>query len=150
MMEASSAAIGRLQALIGEWRVEVAFPDGPLLTGASTVFEWILDGRYVSQRTSVPDPGAPDSLALISVDPVSGDYTQHYFDSRGVTRVYEMTLSDSEWTLSREQADFSPLAFAQRFVANISEERATIDGRWEKRSGAGDWQLDFQLTYQRV
>ena len=31
-------------------------------------------------------PGAPDSLAIVSFDPGTGAYTQHYFDSRGVTR----------------------------------------------------------------
>jgi hypothetical protein len=149
-VEASDAAIGRLEALIGEWGMELEFPGGPVLSGASTMFEWILDGRYVLQRTTVPDPDAPDSATVISVDPASGEYTQHYFDARGVTRVYAMTLSDSEWTLAREKADFSPLDFAQRFLASLSEDRRTIAGRWETRSDGSDWQLDFRLTYKRV
>jgi len=149
-MSADVEATRRLEALIGEWRMEVAFPGAPALGGGSAAFEWTLGGRYVLQRTQVPHPDAPDVLILISVDPLSGDYTQHYFDSRGVTRVYAMTLSDSEWTLRRDRPDFSPLDFSQRFVGRFSEDRRTIDGRWDVRRDTSDWQLDFGLTYRRV
>lgn len=149
-MESSHVAIRRLEALIGEWRMEVAFPGAPVLDGAGAVFEWILGGRYVLQRTQIAHPDAPDGMMVISVDPVNGDYTQHYFDSRGVTRLYAMTLSDSEWRLTRDTADFSPLDFSQRFLGSFSEDRRTIEGRWETRTDASDWQLDFRLTYTRV
>ena len=33
-----------------------------------------------------PGPEAPDSLTIVSVDPETGAYTQHYYDSRGVVR----------------------------------------------------------------
>jgi hypothetical protein len=36
--------------------------------------------------------------------------------SRGVVRIYAMTFDDGVWILRRESADFTPLAFAQRFV----------------------------------
>jgi hypothetical protein len=53
------------------------------------------------QRSEAPDP-APDSLAVVSVDPKAGAYTQHYFDSRGVVRLYAMTLNGGTWTLTRD------------------------------------------------
>jgi hypothetical protein len=77
-------------------------------------FEWTLDRQFLIQRTEVPVPEAPDSLAIIAVDLVTGAYTQHYYDVRGVVRLYAMTLADGEWTLTRESADFTPLEFAQR------------------------------------
>jgi hypothetical protein len=40
---------------------------------------------------------------------------QHYFDSRGVARLYEMTFSGGVWNLLRNSSDFTPLEFSQRF-----------------------------------
>jgi hypothetical protein len=148
-MTSVQAATQRLQLLIGEWSMRAAFPGAPVFEGGSATFEWMLDGRYVVQRTQIPHPEAPDAFTLLSVDPRDGSYTQHYFDSRGVTRVYAMTLSESEWTLTREQPDFSPLDFSQRFIGSFGEDHRTIDGRWETRRAGSDWQLDFGLTFTR-
>jgi hypothetical protein len=148
-MADARAEMEGLQTLIGEWRMEVALPGAAPIGGASATFESILGGRYVAQRTQVSDPNAPEGLMIIGLDPTTGDYTQHYFDSRGVTRIYAMTFDGREWTLIRETADFSPLDFSQRFVGLISEDRRTIEGRWEQRAGDSDWQLDFALTYRR-
>ena len=139
-----------LQALIGEWGVEMLPTGSAPIGGATAMFEWVLDGRYVVQRTPVPHPDAPDGLMVISSDPLTGGYTQHYFDSRGVTRLYAMTFTGREWTLSREKADFSPLDFSQRFTGMMGEDQRTIEGRWEKRHGTSAWQLDFGLTYRKL
>ena len=145
----SGAIMRRLEPLIGEWSMEAAFPGAAPLGGASAVFEWILGRRFVVQRTSLPDPNAPDAFMLISADQPSG-YKQHYFDARGVVRLYEMTFTDGEWNLLRERPDFSPLDFSQRFVGTFSKDGNTIEGRWEQRSGDTDWRLDFGLTYRRT
>ncbi|HEY4895700.1 MAG TPA: hypothetical protein VII01_06400 [Solirubrobacteraceae bacterium] len=78
-MDASDAAQEHLQALIGEWRMEVDFRGAPPLEGASAVFD-----------------------------------------------------------------------FSQRFVGVFSEDRRTIEGRWETGTEDGDWQRDFGLIYTRV
>ncbi len=80
------------------------------------------------QRWEVPDPAIPDGIAIIGFDPDRGTYLQHYFDSRGVARLYEMGFDDEVWTLRRESADFSPLDFAQRFMGRFSEDGRTITG----------------------
>ena len=81
--------------------------------------------------------------------PRSGAYTQHYFDSRGVARVYAMTFSDGVWTLLREAPDFTPLDFSQRFSGRFSADRTTIAGTWEVRTDGSSWEHDFDLTYTR-
>ena len=53
------------------------------------------------QRTEVPIPEAPDSLTIVSVNPETGAYTQRYYDSRGVARLYTMSLAGGVWTLTR-------------------------------------------------
>jgi hypothetical protein len=141
------AALKRLEAFVGEWRVDASFPGSP---PGHTVFEWALNGQYLVQRSETPHP-APDSLTVVSVNPTTGAYTQHYFDSRGVTRVYAMTLSRGTWTLIRESPDFSPLDFNQRFFGKFAKDGETIKGAWETRKkDSSKWVKDFDLVFSRV
>jgi hypothetical protein len=89
-------------------------------------------------------------MSIIALDHDGAGFTQHYFDSRGVVRVYAMTLADGVWTLTRTAPDFTPLEFAQRFVGTFADGGDTIAGRWETAPvGTADWVLDFHLTYTR-
>jgi len=75
---------------------------------------------------------------------------QHYFDQRGVARVYEMSLEDRVWTLERTKQDFSPCEFAQRFTGTLSTDGTRIDGTWEIARDKRTWEKDFDLNYVRV
>jgi hypothetical protein len=77
-------------------------------------------------------------------------YTQHYFDSRGVARLYAMTLDDRTWTLERTTSDFTSLDFCQRYVGTFSEDLTTIAGQWHSSDDGLAWRRDFGLTYRRV
>lgn len=137
-----------LEIFVGQWEVRTLLVGETVV--ARSVFEWILDGRYLAQRTEVPIPEAPDTLGIIAVDPGGATYTQHYYDSGGVTGVYTMTFNDGIWTLTREAADFSSLDFAQRFTGTFSTDGDRIDGVWEKALPGSGWELDFELTYTRI
>ncbi|HEX8854762.1 MAG TPA: hypothetical protein VF752_04110 [Thermoleophilaceae bacterium] len=139
--------LARLEPLVGEWSIEASIPDAPL---GRVVFEWALGGSFLLQRTDVPHPDAPDSLCLIRYDDGSGVYSQHYFDSRGVVRLYAMTFGDGVWTLRRDAPDFSPLNFHQRFIGRFWDDGDTIDGHWETSPDGVDWELDFTLIYRRI
>jgi hypothetical protein len=139
-----------LQILVGAWAMEAAFPGADPVSGGTATFEPILGGAYLLQRTATPDPEVPDGLMVIGSAPGGEGYIQHYFDSRGVTRVYSMTLHEVQWTLLRETPDFSALDFSQRFVGRFSADGDAIDGQWEARPGSGDWELDFGLRYTRL
>jgi len=153
--ESGSQAVARLGVFVGEWILEARFPgdqpapeeDGPQVRSR---FEWALDGQFLLQHTQVPIPEAPDSLTIVSTDPQTGAYTQHYYDSRGVARLYAMTLADGVWTLTRQSPDFSPLDFEQRFTGTFSQDGSVISGAWEKRSTGGGWAHDFDLTYRKA
>lgn len=143
-----------LDALVGQWTMEAGPPDGPKWPGEGRLsFEW-LDGRsWLVQRWSVDLPEAPDGIAIIGPRdaPVSGEESagssellQHYFDERGVHRVYEMSFADGVWKMWREGEPFD-----QRWEAAISEDGKTIEGRWE-RTEDGEWVVDFDATYTRV
>lgn len=140
----------RLAPFVGEWNVEASLP-GPPDTNARAVFEWVLGGSFLMQRTEISLPEAPDGIALIGLDPGGGAFTQHYFDSRGVIRIYAMTFEDGVWTLSRDRPDFSDLSFWQRYAGTFSADGDRIDGRWEISHDEGaTWEKDFDLDYTRV
>jgi hypothetical protein len=138
-----------LEPFVGEWQMDVPGLTLPPEAGvARTTFEWALGGAFLLQRSSIPLPAAPDSLSVIAPD---GDgYTQHYFDSRGVVRVYAMSVDGREWRLERHTPDFSPLPFHQRWIGIFSNDGDTIHGRWETSPDGHAWELDFELVYRRV
>src|SRR5260370_39951515 len=105
--ESGSRARARLDVFVGEWVVDARFPGGepaPSMAKeeglqARSRFEWALDGQFLLQRTEVPVPEAPDSLAIISADPETGPDPQHYHDSRGVLRLDAISLPAGQRTL---------------------------------------------------
>jgi hypothetical protein len=144
---ARASALDRLGAFVGEWTEQVGVPDVP---PGRVVFEWALGGQFLLQRSEIPQPEFPDSIAIIAVDPSGEAYTQHYFDSRGVVRVYAMGFRDGVWTLVRDAPDFTPLSFSQRFTGTFADNGKTINGAWETSDDGMHWQLDFDLTFTRV
>jgi hypothetical protein len=141
----------RLEPLVGEWRIEVpafSFP-ADVAGEARTTFEWTLGGAFLVQRSSVPVPEAPDGLSVIGPDDGDG-YIQHYFDSRGIARLYAMAFDGRDWTLERHAPDFSPLSFHQRYVGTLGAGGDRIDGRWETSPDGEAWELDFEVIYERV
>ena len=145
------SAIGRLAALVGEWRMESEFEDTPPAdSGARVAFEWIPGQRFLLQRWEIPglDPLAMPAagIAIIGADPEgAGRFLQHYFDSRGVARVYKMSFDDGVWKLWRDSPDFS-----QRYTGSFSDDGKTISGAWEICHDGATWEHDFDLTYSKV
>ena len=153
MSDNRADALARLDVFVGEWVIEARFPDRQLapqdIPQGRSRFTWDLDRQFLLQRTEVPVPEAPDSLTIVSADPQTGAYTQHYYDSRGVVRLYAMSLDDGVWTLTRESPDFTALDFTQRFTGTFSADGNTISGAWETGADGG-WKHDFDLTYRRA
>lgn len=89
-------------------------------------------------------PRRPDGIAIIVPENSDEKYRQHYFDSRGVSRVYEMSLRDGVWKLWRQSPGFS-----QRFMGTFGDGGNTITGFWEKSGDGSTWEHDFDLTYTK-
>jgi len=68
-----------------------------------------------------------------------------YYDTRKVSRVYEMSFSDGIWKMWRNSPDFS-----QRFKGKFSDDGNSIVAYWEKSSDGSTWEHDFDVTYTRV
>ena len=145
----------RLEPLIGEWSMAVVMPGeerpNPLPdVGARVTFEWLGEKAFVVERWTVPIPEAPDGLAMIGWDAGRGTFLQHYFDERGVARVYEMSFADGVWKMERTKPDFSPFDFSQRFAGTLTGDGKRIEGTWEIAEDHKTWKKDFDLIYTRV
>ncbi len=138
-------SIQELAAFVGEWELAVDLPGAEDVRG-NVSFEPL--GDVLVQRVSIPVAEAPDSCCVIVV--ADGGFVQHYFDSRGIARLYDMTFDGFTWTLERTKADFTPLEFQQRYVGVFSADRSTLDGEWQSSGDGTRWSRDFGLTYRRI
>ncbi|MFZ5892758.1 MAG: hypothetical protein ACOY0T_16990 [Myxococcota bacterium] len=68
----------------------------------------------------------------------------HYYDSRGVFRVYEASVDAGTWRLWRDAPEFS-----QRFTGIVAADGNSISGRWELGEDNVSWRSDLEITYQR-
>ncbi|WP_298825494.1 hypothetical protein [uncultured Planococcus sp.] len=139
----------RLGFFIGTWTVEVTHPHlqpNPIV--GETKFEW-MDEMYIIQRTHIDKAEFPSSTVIYDWDSASGNYVQHYFDTRGVTRLYQMSFEGGIWNLWRDVADFSPLDFFQRFTGEIGESGNVIESVWEQSEEGIEWKHDFKLLFKR-
>jgi hypothetical protein len=140
-----------LVLLIGTWEFEPLVEGQSMGRGRAT-FEWIEDGAFVLERADAEwsDPGwvenAPASTrSVIGWDDSTDEMVQLYADSRGVFRIYPMTLTDDAWTLERAAPDFH-----QRFIGTFRDDGRTIEGRWYSSPDGTKWERDFDVTYRKV
>ena len=135
--------LAALEVLVGKWTAEAVDPrSGEPIRGTMTV-EWLEGGGYLVQRSTLENPVFPRTLAMIGPDR-AGRIVQHYFDSRGVARIYDVSLEDGVLTLSRDDEDM-----AQRFTGRFSDDGTAIEGAWERTGDDRAWVHDFDLTYRR-
>lgn len=136
----------RLEALVGPWNIELVFPgDSPFRAQTEGSFEWVKEGFFLAYRAGTEGSGYPVGFSIIGADDAQNTYTMLYSDSRGVARLYQMSLGDGVWKLWRDDPEF-----AQRFTGAFSEDGGTITGAWEKRMDGKTWEHDFDLIYRRV
>jgi hypothetical protein len=140
-------ALDQLNQLVGDWVEQVNLTGVP---AGRMSFRWILANQFLLQRSTIPEPHFPDSTCIISVNDDGIGYTQHYFDTRGVVRTYDMTLGQGRWALIRDKPDFTPLDFAQRFTGTFTDAGTAIAAIWETSEDGKHWHTDFELTYTRI
>jgi hypothetical protein len=142
------------EPLIGRWHGEGTMPiDPPMKISVEAAVEWL--GEFVVFRSVSEPADVPDSISVIGGAPGGEPQPMHYFDSRGVKRLFLMTLEGSTWKIWRAPGEDwngpDGPGFNQRFMGEISSDCNTIEGRWERGMGDGgdQWELDFPLTYLR-
>jgi hypothetical protein len=145
----SNPALAELTSLIGEWNIEItsmSFHEDPsAIVHGHSAFDWLEGGAFLMQRSEISASEFPRSTAVMGADDEAGTYRMLYYDSRGVSRIYRMTLSGGIWTLWRD----SP-GFHQRFHGTFSGEGKIITAYWEKSGDGSNWEKDFDLTYTKI
>ncbi|HEY7873780.1 MAG TPA: hypothetical protein VIG64_01530 [Actinomycetota bacterium] len=142
--DASANAV--LEPLVGEWAMQTSFPGTP---PGRVSFDWMDGRRFLIQRSDAPDP-VPDSISVIGWDASTNRHVQHYFDTRGVARLYQMTFDGREWKLWRDTPDFSPLEFRQRFTGILTDDGRSISGTWDICHDGATWERDIDLNYTKI
>ncbi len=146
--------MNEFEPLIGAWHGEGETPVEPRIKISEEAKIERL-GEFIVFSTTGEPAELPDSIAIIGGAPAGEPQPMHYFDSRGVKRMFMMTLAGSTWTIWRAPGEDwngpDGPGFNQRFIGELSGDGQTIEGRWERGMGAaGDqWEVDFPLTYVR-
>jgi len=130
---------------IGSWETEGAHPllPGEAIRGTST-FEWLEGGRFVIWRSAYEHQRIPDAITIIGV--TDGQLSMHYFDERGVYRVYAAGLDQGTWLYWR---DASAPDLSQRFTGTFSDDGNAITVRGELSQDGSTWEDDLALDYRR-
>ena len=132
-----------LTALLGSWTIEATHPAVPsTVVGGETRFEWLEGERFLLQRSTTDHPEFPDSLIVYGAE--AGELSMHYFDSRGVHRVYGVSFEGGVWRMWRNEPGFS-----QRFTGTLDEEGNTIEGLWKLSRDDTTWDDDLKVAFRR-
>lgn len=155
MSENELKSLGRL---VGTWSTEATHPALPdvVVQGRADI-EWLEGQRFLIQRSRQDHPDFPSSISLIGsveddrVPPGArkaarndAPLSMHYYDERGVFRVYDAAIDDTAWKLLREAPGFS-----QRFVGTFADDGHSISGQWQLCRDDVHWEDDLRITYRR-
>jgi hypothetical protein len=144
MDDPHAARLELLRALTGNWTTEGSHPLLPaaVLRGRAT-FEWLDGGRFLIWRSHCDHPEIPDAVAVIGV--TDDRLSMHYFDTRGVFRVYSVDAVPGLWRFWRDDPGFS-----QRFTGTFSDDGDTLTSRGQFSRDGVTWEDDLALTYRRT
>ena len=134
-----------LEVVVGEWDLQGAHPLIPTPIRGRASFEWLEGGDFLAWRTNYEQPGPPSALAVIGRDDSTATYSVLYYDQRGVSRIYEITIEDNVWKMRRDAPGFQ-----QRMTFTISDDRNTITVHGELSEDGSHWKQDLDLSYTRT
>ena len=142
-------ALKHLEILVGDWNMELSnasfLPSSSDTVMGHVSFEWLQNGAFLIMYMGNKPPNTPDAIWLISRDESNQNYAVLYYDTRKVSRIYEMSFSNGIWKMWRNSPGFS-----QRFEGKFSDDGNIIAAHWEKSSNGSIWEHDFDVTYKKV
>lgn len=139
-------ALQPLGVLVGTW---TTVGTHPLVRGTTfhgrTTFRWIEGGAFLIMHSEIDEPEIPSGIAIFGTDDGNGECSMLYFDERGVSRRYQVSLQDNVWRWWRAAPELS-----QRFSGTIAADGRTIVSQGELSRDGTHWEPDLALTYTRV
>lgn len=156
---AKSSLLKPLEHLLGSWTTEATHPAMPgVVVHGTAAVEWLEGEKFLVIRSRCDHPDFPDALSVIGNDaedradedapksePTDPSMNMHYFDSRGVFRLYQASADDKAWRWWRDSPGFS-----QRFTGTYEDDGNTIVGVSQLRKDDGVWNDDLKITYRRA
>jgi len=150
-MRAELDNLGR--RLVGDWTTEATHPQMPgvVITGSST-FEWLDGDRFLIFRSHYEHPEFPDAVSIMGD---TDGFHMHYFDSRGVYRLFELTmLSDGWWIATGRNSPSGSFAtpdapFSQRMTYGFERGDQAMSGKGELSYDDVHWNDDMEIMYRR-
>jgi hypothetical protein len=140
--------------LVGDWTTEATHPQMPgvVIAGSST-YEWLDGQRFVIFRSHYEHPDIPDGISIMGD---TNGLHMHYFDSRGVYRLYELKVLGDGW--ATEMKRDSPAGsfasgsapFSQRMTCCFEDADQTMSGKGRMSHDDLHWDDDLQITYRRI
>ena len=102
-----SPELAAFDRLVGEWTFEATHPMVPsTVVHGHMTFEWLEGERFLVQRSSNDHPDFPDSISVIGFADEE-ELTAHYYDSRGVFRIYRIAMEGDTLRMWRDEPGFS-------------------------------------------
>lgn len=117
---------------------------GEQLRGEAS-FAWVEDGAFVVWRSKMDDPRFPVGVAIFGSDDERGEYFLLYFDSRGVSRKYDVVVEGKTIRWSRNAPSLS-----QRHTWTIANDARSVVAKGEMSRDGGAWEGDLEGVFTRV
>ena len=128
-----------LDRLLGSWRLTMHHSQMSEPVHGRLKYERVLDGAFVALDWVYEHPDFPDASAMLD------DTHFHYFDVRGVIRVFDFEIDETGWRMTWIASGFSQRSTAQ-FVGDDS---IAVEGERSTDEGA-IWEHDFRMDLQRA
>ncbi len=142
----SNPALKDLKIFVGCWDMELSkaefLPNLQTKVHGHASFEWIEDGAYLVAYQGTNK--VPRARWLIGRDDTTGQYKVLYFDSRGVSRIYEMSFKNKVWKMWRSVPDFPQL------FKGVFKDHDTIVAEWKTAKDGKHLKHDFNMKYTRI
>ena len=131
------------ERLLGTWNTRGHHPllPGEDITGRAT-FEWLDGHTFLIWRSHYEHPQIPDAIAVLGM--IHNRPLMHYFDHRGVHRVYQVAFEANQWRYWRDDPGFQ-----QSFSAVFDDDGDTMTGQGRMNRDDAGWEDDLALTYRR-
>lgn len=135
-------ALRSFEWLIGEWKTTGTHPLVPGKTfHGRTSFAWHEGGAFLIMHSEIDEPEIPSGVAIFGSDDAAARYFMLYFDERGVSRKYDVTMTGNVLTWQREDSRLS-----QRATITVDEDGTRMIMKGQMSRDGGAWEGDLSLT----
>lgn len=127
--------------LLGSWEARATHTHLPgVVVHGTSSFERLGDEGFLVHRTQYDHPALPDALSLLR------DGQQHYFDTRGVMRLFALSHTSEGWSVVRPQLGAD---FGQRMTWQLEQGGTAVSGRSQLSHDGVRWEDDLAVVYRR-